>query len=118
MAATRYSRLDELKPENVTESKPVMVVMPTGLTNGHEGAPLIVDDTLYRVTPYPNAPIAVDPTQPGGAIKWTFDPGWTGATAFPSISADDPYAALGVVGAMKGIERATAPDGVPYVFAC
>ena len=30
--------------------------------------------------------------------------GWMGAVAFPAISADDPYAALGVVGAMKDIK--------------
>lgn len=35
--------------------------------------------------------------------------GWMGATALPSISTDDPYAALGVVGAMKGIKAATQP---------
>ena len=34
--------------------------------------------------------------------------GWMGAVAFPDISADDPYAALGVVGAMKDIKKYTA----------
>lgn len=42
--------------------------------------------------------------------------GWMGAVAFPSISTDDPYAALGVVGAMKQIKNYTAPGGVLYVF--
>ena len=35
--------------------------------------------------------------------------GWMGAVAFPDLSADDPYAALGVVGAMKDIKKYTAP---------
>jgi lanthanide-dependent methanol dehydrogenase len=43
--------------------------------------------------------------------------GWMGAVAFPSISTSDPYAALGVVGAMKDIKKHTAPGGALYVFA-
>ena len=43
--------------------------------------------------------------------------GWMGAVAFPSISNDDPYAALGVVGAMKQIKAKTLPGGMLYVFS-
>ena len=43
--------------------------------------------------------------------------GWMGATALPSISTDDPYAALGVVGAMKKIKAATQPGDTLYVFS-
>ena len=39
-----------------------------------------------------------------------------GAVAFPEMSADDPYAALGVVGAMKDIKKYTAAGGTVYVF--
>jgi lanthanide-dependent methanol dehydrogenase len=42
--------------------------------------------------------------------------GWMGAVAFPDISADDPYAALGVVGAMKDIKKYTAAGSTVYVF--
>jgi PQQ-dependent dehydrogenase (methanol/ethanol family) len=42
--------------------------------------------------------------------------GWMGAVAFPDISADDPYAALGVVGAMKEIKNYTSPGSTLYVF--
>jgi PQQ-dependent dehydrogenase (methanol/ethanol family) len=42
--------------------------------------------------------------------------GWMGAVAFPDISADDPYAALGVVGAMKEIKKFTAAGSTVYVF--
>jgi PQQ-dependent dehydrogenase (methanol/ethanol family) len=42
--------------------------------------------------------------------------GWMGAVAFPEVSADDPYAALGVVGTMKEIKSHTAAGGVLYVF--
>jgi hypothetical protein len=39
-----------------------------------------------------------------------------GAVAFPAISADDPYAGLGVVGAMAPIKKMTSPGGSLYVF--
>jgi PQQ-dependent dehydrogenase (methanol/ethanol family) len=42
--------------------------------------------------------------------------GWQGAVAFPDISDDDPYAALGVVGAMKQIKKLTGPGDALYVF--
>jgi alcohol dehydrogenase (cytochrome c) len=42
--------------------------------------------------------------------------GWMGAVALPSVSTDDPYAALGVVGAMKEIKKHTAPGDVVFVF--
>lgn len=43
--------------------------------------------------------------------------GWMGATALPSISTDDPYAALGVVGAMKKIKVLSPPGDMLYVFS-
>ena len=42
--------------------------------------------------------------------------GWMGATALPSLSTDDPYGALGAVGAMKPIKGITQPGAVLYVF--
>ena len=42
--------------------------------------------------------------------------GWMGAVALPSVSTDDDYAALGVVGAMKKIKQMTNPGGAVYVF--
>lgn len=43
--------------------------------------------------------------------------GWMGAVDLPSMSTDDPYAGLGVVGAMKKIKAATQPGDVVYVFS-
>jgi hypothetical protein len=40
-----------------------------------------------------------------------------GAVALPAISEDDPYAALGVVGAMRGIKNYSLPGSVLYVFS-
>ncbi|HET9955852.1 MAG TPA: PQQ-binding-like beta-propeller repeat protein, partial [Polyangiaceae bacterium] len=42
--------------------------------------------------------------------------GWMGATAFSNVSDDDPYAALGTVGAMKSIKKYTGPGDMLYVF--
>jgi glucose dehydrogenase len=43
--------------------------------------------------------------------------GWMGAVAFPSMSTDDPYAGLGVVGAIPDIKHKTGMGGMLYVFA-
>ena len=43
--------------------------------------------------------------------------GWMGATALPSVSTDDPYAALGAAGAMKKIKAKTQPGDLLYVFS-
>ena len=42
--------------------------------------------------------------------------GWMGAVAFDAVSADDPYAALGVVGAMKEIKHHVAAGSGVYIF--
>ena len=39
-----------------------------------------------------------------------------GAVAFPAISLDDPYAALGVVGAMQEIKKYSQPGNMLYIF--
>lgn len=43
--------------------------------------------------------------------------GWMGAVASPDISDDDPYAGLGVVGAMRKIKQVTQPGDLLYVFS-
>ena len=43
--------------------------------------------------------------------------GWMGAVAFPDVSTDDPYTALGVAGAIPDIKQASAMGGMLYVFA-
>jgi PQQ-dependent dehydrogenase (methanol/ethanol family) len=69
----RYSPLNAINTENVKNLKPY-TALSTGIPNGHEGQPLIVNNTMYVVTPYPNNLIAVDLTKPGGALKWIFEP--------------------------------------------
>src|ERR1044071_1603648 len=52
-AAPRYSGLAEIPPANVARLKPVWS-FSTGVLRGHEGQPLVVNHTMYVVTPYPN----------------------------------------------------------------
>jgi PQQ-dependent dehydrogenase (methanol/ethanol family) len=41
---------------------------------GHEGQPLVVNNTMYVVTPYPNVLYAFDLTQEGYPLKWKYRP--------------------------------------------
>lgn len=69
-ANTRFSGLTQITPANAGRLQLAMTVT-SGTTQGQESAPIVVGDTLYFVTPYPNILFAVDLTKPGGAIKWT-----------------------------------------------
>src|SRR4029078_7277569 len=69
----RYSPLSTINTSNVQNLR-VITTLSTGIPNGHEGQPLVIDNTMYVVTPFPNNLIAVDLTKPGGAVKWIFEP--------------------------------------------
>ena len=73
LAATRYSALAQITPENVKNLRPVWT-FSTGVLRGHEGQPLVVNNTMYVVTPYPNVLYAFDLTQPGYPLKWKYRP--------------------------------------------
>jgi PQQ-dependent dehydrogenase (methanol/ethanol family) len=45
----------------------------TGVLRGHEGGPLIIGDTMYVHTPFPNTVYALDLNN-NGAIKWKHEP--------------------------------------------
>src|SRR5215510_10005308 len=72
-AATRYSALAQLTTANVGGLKPVWS-FSTGVIHGHEGQPLVVNNTMYVVTPYPNVLYAFDLTQPDYPLKWKYRP--------------------------------------------
>ena len=71
-ASTRYSALSQINTQNVKNLK-LAWTFSTGLTRGHESAPLVVNNTMYIVTPWPNILYALDLTNPG-ATKWTYSP--------------------------------------------
>lgn len=72
-ANTRYSTLNQITPENVGRLR-VAWSFSDGTQYGHEGAPLVVGDTMYLVTPFPNIAYALDLRKPGSPTKWSFDP--------------------------------------------
>ena len=53
-ASTRYSSLDQITPSNAKNLK-LAFTFSTGMTRGHEAAPLVVNNTMYIVTPFPNS---------------------------------------------------------------
>jgi len=72
-ANTRFSALTEITKENVQQLQ-VAFALSTGTAMGQESAPIVVGDTLYFVTPYPNILYAVDLGKPGGGVKWKYEP--------------------------------------------
>jgi PQQ-dependent dehydrogenase (methanol/ethanol family) len=72
-AATRYSGLNEINTSNVSRLR-VAWTFSTGNNAGHEAPPLVVGNTMYVVTPFPNIVYALDLTKPGAPIKWSYDP--------------------------------------------
>lgn len=71
--STRFSGLSQVNAGNVARLQ-VAWTFSTGLVHGHEAAPLVVGDTMYVVTPFPNYLYALDLKQPGGPLKWTYKP--------------------------------------------
>ena len=69
---TRYSTLTQITADNVKGLKEVWN-FTTGIKDGHEGQPLIVNNTMYVVTPWPNKLFAFDLTKPGFPKKWQYD---------------------------------------------
>lgn len=60
LGATRYSSLDEITAANVARLRPTWT-FSTGVLGGHEGQPLVVDGTMYVVTPLSQCPLCVQP---------------------------------------------------------
>jgi len=71
-ASTRYSGLDQISSANVANLR-LAWTFSTGVLRGHEAAPIIADNTMYIVTPFPNTVYALDLTQPGSPVKWKYE---------------------------------------------
>ena len=70
-AATRYSKLDQINSKNVADLR-VAWTFSTGVLRGHEGGPLVIGDTLYVHTPFPNKVFAIDLNDQ--TIIWRYEP--------------------------------------------
>src|SRR4051812_21931318 len=71
-ASTRFSGLEEITVGNAKNLK-VAWTFSTGVTRGHEAAPLVVGGVMYVVTPYPNVLYALDLAN-AGAVLWKYEP--------------------------------------------
>src|SRR3569833_416911 len=63
-ANTRYSSLDQINTGNVAGLK-LAWTFDTGVPRGQEAAPIVVNNTMYVVAPWPNKLFALDLTTPG-----------------------------------------------------
>jgi lanthanide-dependent methanol dehydrogenase len=59
-SSTRFSPLDLITTANVGQLS-VKSTFSTGVLHGHEAAPIVVNNTMYVVTPWPNLVYALDP---------------------------------------------------------
>ncbi len=72
-AATRYSGLASITASNAQRLRPVWT-FSTGVLGGHEGQPLVVNNTMYVVTPFPNVLYAFDLAQDGYPLRFKYRP--------------------------------------------
>ena len=72
-ANTRYSSLDQINTGNVAQLKPAWT-FSTGVPRGQEAAPIVANNTMYIVAPWPNTLFALDLTKPGAPLKWKYEP--------------------------------------------
>ena len=70
---SRYSELSEITAANADRLR-VAWTFSTGVLRGHEGQPLVINNTMYLVTPYPNVSYAIDLATAGQPLKWKFRP--------------------------------------------
>jgi lanthanide-dependent methanol dehydrogenase len=67
----RYSKLSQINAGNVNKLQ-VAWTFSTGVLRGHEGSPLVVGDTMYLHSPFPNKVFAIDLNT--NKIKWKYTP--------------------------------------------
>ena len=72
-SSSRFSDLDQITPANA-KNLHASWTFSTGVLRGHEGQPLVVGNTMYVVTPYPNVSYALDLAAEGQPLKWKVRP--------------------------------------------
>ena len=89
-AGTRYSKLNQINSKNVGDLQ-VAWTFSTGVLRGHEGGPLVVGDTLYIHTPFPNKVFAISLNDQ--TILWRYEPKQNPDT-IPVMCCDTVYRGL------------------------
>src|SRR5579883_93692 len=67
----RHSSLSQINENNVARLQ-IAWTMSTGVLRGHEGSPLVIGDTLYMHTPFPNNVYAINLADL--TFKWKYEP--------------------------------------------
>ena len=71
MANRRYSELKEINKDNAKNLQ-VAWTFSTGVLRGHEGGPLVIGDTMYVHSPFPNQVYALNLEDQ--SIRWKYEP--------------------------------------------
>lgn len=71
MANQRYSELKQINKGNAKNLQ-VAWTFSTGVLRGHEGGPIVVGDTMYVHSPFPNKVFAI--SLEDQRIKWKYEP--------------------------------------------
>jgi PQQ-dependent dehydrogenase (methanol/ethanol family) len=72
-SSTGYSKLNQITAANVKTLKAAWT-FSTGVLRGHEGGPLVLNNTMYVHSAFPNIVYAIDLTKEAGTIKWKYVP--------------------------------------------
>ena len=67
----RYSELKQINKDNAKKLQ-VAWTFSTGVLRGHEGGPLVIGDTMYVHSPFPNKVFAINLEDQ--SIKWKYEP--------------------------------------------
>ena len=87
----RYSPLNEINNENVGNLQ-VAWTFSTGVLRGHEGGPLVIGDTMWVHTPFPNKVFSIN--LPDQSINWIYEPKQDAAATVPVMCCDTVYRGL------------------------
>jgi lanthanide-dependent methanol dehydrogenase len=115
-ANTRFSELKQINTENVHKLMPAWT-FSTGVLRGHEGAPLVIGDTMYVHAPFPNTVFALDLNN-DGKIIWKYEPKQD-PNVIPVMCCDTVNRGLGaVVWSVKDGDPSKGQTGTdaPHVF--
>ena len=69
----RYSPLTQINKANVKSLKAAWT-FSTGVLNGHEGNPLVINNVMYVHSAFPNIVFALDLTKDGAPMIWKHNP--------------------------------------------
>ena len=87
----RYSPLNQIGKDNVGNLQ-VAWTFSTGVLRGHEGGPLVIGDTMWVHTPFPNKVFSIDLNDQ--SINWIYEPKQNAAETVPVMCCDTVYRGL------------------------